>query len=179
MRPAHAATAATAPTTATAVTVTAAATALAAALLSAACGFHLQGHTPLPAVMQTPYVEAPDRQSDFIQSLRHALLSNGAQLVRDKGKASAVVSILRDNVARRTLTVSATNQPNEYEVTYSVTFEVSAGGKELLAAQELSATRTYSFQEQLLLAKGHEEDILRQDMARDLADMVVRRLSSL
>jgi LPS-assembly lipoprotein len=162
-----------------AATAVAAVTVAATATLLVACGFHLLGHTPLPAVMQNPYVEAPDRQSDFIQSLRHALLSNGAQLAQDRNKASAVVSILRDNVARRTLTVSATNQPNEYEVTYTVAFEVSAGGKELLAAQELSATRSYSFQEQLLLAKGHEEDILRQDMARDLADRVVRRLSSL
>ena len=37
----------------------------------------------------------------------------------------------------------------------------------------------YSFDERLLLAKGHEEDILRKDMARDLADEVMRRLSSL
>jgi len=56
---------------------------------------------------------------------------------------------------------------------------VSAGGKELLAAQELTATRSYSFQETLLLAKGHEEAILREDMARDLADRLVRQLSSL
>ena len=32
---------------------------------------------------------------------------------------------------------------------------------------------------QVLLAKGHEDDVLRADMARDLADMVMRRLSSL
>ena len=37
----------------------------------------------------------------------------------------------------------------------------------------------YSFDETLLLAKNHEEQILRQDMARDLADMVMRRLASL
>jgi outer membrane lipopolysaccharide assembly protein LptE/RlpB len=30
-----------------------------------------------------------------------------------------------------------------------------------------------------LLAKNHEEMILRQDMAHDLADMVMRRLASL
>jgi LPS-assembly lipoprotein len=148
-------------------------------LILGGCGFHLQGHNPLPAVVKSPYVEAPDRQSDFVQYLRHALLNNGAQLVEDRGQASAVVSILGDSVARRVLSVSALNQPNEYEVTYTVRFEVSAGGKELLPAQEVSATRTYSFDERLLLAKGHEEDILRQDMARDLADMVMRRLSSL
>jgi len=56
---------------------------------------------------------------------------------------------------------------------------VSAAGQELLPPQELTATRTYSFSESLLLAKNHEEDILRQDMARDLADMVMRRLASL
>ena len=151
---------------------------LGAALL-AGCGFHLQGHTPLPAVVRTPYVEAPDRQSDFVQYLRHALLSNGAQLIPEKEKASAVVSILRDSVARRVLSVSATNQPNQYEVTYTVGFAVSAAGKELLPPQEISATRTYSFDERLLLAKNHEEEILRHDMARDLADMVMRRLASL
>jgi LPS-assembly lipoprotein len=130
-------------------------------------------------VVKNPYVEAPDGQSDFIQSLRHALLSNGAQLAQDKSKASAVVSILKDKVVRRVSSVSALNQPNQYEVTYTVAFSVSAGGKELLAAQELTATRSYSFQETLLLAKGHEEAILREDMARDLADRLVRQLSSL
>lgn len=152
---------------------------LVAALLVGGCGFHLQGHTPLPAVVKMPFVEAPDRQSDFVQYLRHALLLNGAHLMQERAKASAVVSILNDSVARRVLSVSALNQPNEYEVTYTVRFAVTAGDRELLPAQEVSATRTYSFDERLLLAKGHEEDILRQDMARDLADMVMRRLSSL
>jgi len=151
-----------------------------AAVLLGGCGFHLQGHTPLPPVVRTPFLEAPDRQSDFIQYLRHALLSNGAQLTPERDKASAVVSILRDSVARRVLSVSATNQPNQYEVTYTVGFSVSGpGGKELLPPQEVSATRSYSFDETLLLAKNHEEQILRQDMARVLADMVMRRLASL
>ena len=151
-----------------------------AAVLLGGCGFHLQGHTPLPPVVRTPFLEAPDRQSDFVQYLRHALLSNGAQLTPERNQASAVVSILRDSVSRRVLSVSATNQPNQYEVTYTVGFSVSGpGGKELLPPQEVSATRSYSFDETLLLAKNHEEQILRQDMARDLADMVMRRLASL
>lgn len=151
----------------------------AAALLLAGCGFHLQGRASLPAVVKTPYLEAPDPQSDFIQYLRHDLLSNGAQLMYEKTHASAVVSILSDRVVRRVLSVSSVNRVNEYEVTYTVAFSVTSQGKQLLAPQELSATRTYSFDESLLLAKGHEEDILRQDMARNLADMVMRRLSSL
>jgi LPS-assembly lipoprotein len=147
--------------------------------LLAGCGFHLQGRAQLPPVVKTLYLEAPDRQTDFVQSLRHALLSNRATLAPEKADASAVISILRDSVTRRVISVSATNQPNEYEVTYTVTVAVASPTKQLLAPQELSEVRTYSFSEPLLLAKGHEEDTLRVDMARDLADRVMRLLASL
>jgi LPS-assembly lipoprotein len=153
--------------------------AVAAAALLAACGFHLQGRAPLPDVMKRPFLEVPDVQSEFAQRLRHALLANGADLMPQKDHASAVISILSDNVRRRVLTVTATNQPAQYEVTYTVGFTVNAGDQQLLAPQEVTATRVYSFDERLLLAKGHEEDVLRQDLASDLADRVMRRLSSL
>jgi LPS-assembly lipoprotein len=133
----------------------------------------------LPASVKTPFVEAQDRQSVFVQSLRHALLSNGAQLADAKDQSSAVVQIIKENYKKRVLSVSATNQPNEYEITYTITFAVTAGDKELLAQEEIAATRTYSFDERLLLAKGHEENLLRADMARDLAGRVMRRLASL
>jgi len=149
------------------------------ALLGAACGFHLQGRAPLPAVVKTPYLEAPDRQSDFVQNLRHELLANGAQLSAARAKSSAVISVLQDQLTRRVVSVSAANQPNQYEVTYTVRVAVSAGDKELLPAQEVTEVRTYSFSEPLLLAKGHEEDVLREDMARELADRVMRLLSRL
>jgi LPS-assembly lipoprotein len=148
-------------------------------VLLGGCGFHLQGRAPLPALVKSPYVEAPDRQTDFVQSLRHDLLQNGAQPVQLKSQASAIISILQDQMVRRTVSVSASNQPNLYEVTYTVRVSVSAGDKELLPAKELIATREFSFSEPELLAKGHEEDVLRQDMARDLADQVMRLLSRL
>jgi len=75
--------------------------------------------------------------------------------------------------------VSAQNQPDEYELTYTVRFSVTAGDKELLPPTDISNVRSFAFSEQLLLAKNHEETILRQDMAHDLADMVMRRLASL
>jgi LPS-assembly lipoprotein len=145
----------------------------------AGCGFHLQGREPLPESMKAAYVQATDQQTDFAQSLRKALLTSGARPARQKSLASSVVYILRDEVVKRTLSVSALNKPNEYEVTYNVRFSVSTGEKELLAPQDISATRSYSFDESKQLAKEHEEEILRQAMAHDLADRVVRQLSSL
>src|ERR1700729_1653318 len=144
-------------------------------LVLSACGFHLQGHTPLPDVVKTPYVQTTDRQSEFVISLQRAMISSGAHPVEQKSKASAVVNIIKDDVVRRTLSVSAQNQPDEYELTYTVRFSVTAGDKELLPPTDISNVRSFAFAEQLLLAKNHEETILRQDMAHDLADMVMRR----
>ncbi len=153
--------------------------ALFASALLGACGFHLQGHTPLPDSLKAAYVQAQDPRSDFVQSLRKAMLISGAHPAEHKDKSTAVVTIVKDEVTRRVLSVSAANRPTEYEVTYTVQFSVSSGDKELLANQEVAATRSYSFDERLLLAKEHEEAILRQAMARDLADIVMRRLASL
>jgi len=124
-------------------------------------------------------VQATDMQTDFAQSLRKALLTSGSRPPSDKKTASSIVNIIKDDVVRRTLSVSAQNKPNEYEITYTVRFSVTAGDQELLAPQDISATRSYSFDETRLLAKEHEESILRQAMAHDLADRVIRQLSSL
>lgn len=152
---------------------------LAAAALLAGCGFHLEGRTPLPVVMGHPYIHAQDQQTDFVQSLRRDLLISGAHPAARADQASAVIRILQDHVTSRVLSVSATNQPTEYQVIYSVRYSVSAGGRQLLPAQTLSSTRSYTFDESLLLAKEHEKAILEGAMGRELAGIVMRRLASL
>lgn len=147
--------------------------------LAGGCGFHLEGRVALPALMRRPYIEAADQQSDFVQSLRREMVIAGARPTERSSGATATVRVLADAVARRVLSVSAQNRPTEYEVTYTVRFSVSAGGRLLLAPQQVFSSRSYSFDESLLLAKQHEEAILQQAMGRDLADIVMRRLASL
>lgn len=152
---------------------------LVAAALLGGCGFHLQGRTPLPTVLKLAYVQATDEQSDFVQGLRKALIASGARVTDNSVDATAVVHILKDTLAQRVLSVSAGNLPREYELTYTVQFAVRAGARDLLPMQEVSATRDFSFDESALLAKNNEEEILREALAHDLVDMVMRRLSSL
>lgn len=143
------------------------------------CGFRLQGHSPLPPQFKMSYVDARDRQSDFVQGLRKALLVNGASLTEDTAVATATVHVLDDKRTQRVLSVSPDNLPREYELTYTVRFSVTSGDKELLSAQEVSTTREYSFAVSELLAKKNEADILQAALAHDLVDAVMRRLSSL
>jgi LPS-assembly lipoprotein len=152
---------------------------LIAALALDACGFHLQGRTPLPAALATTRVIADDDQTDFVQGLRRALIFSGSKLTEQSERATGVVHIHKDEVTQKIISVSVKNIPREYEVTYTVEFSVEGVSGELLPSQKVSITRDYSFDETKLLAKENEEAILREGMARDLVAIVMRRLSAI
>jgi LPS-assembly lipoprotein len=144
-----------------------------------ACGFRLAGSEPLPAVMARPYLSLKDPYTDFSREFEHQLKSSGATVQLTREGATATVDVTKDLVEQRTLAVSAQNIPTEYELTYTVTFSVHGGDKQLLAPQTISLSKDFSFDVTLQLAKEHEADILRQQMARDLVAITMRRLTSL
>lgn len=149
------------------------------AICLVACGFQLQGRATLPQSLRRIHVEASDAQSDFVLALRSSLVTSGAQLVEQPAPTAATVQITRDKVSERVLTVSARNIPTDYELTYEVEVGVRGAGRELMAPETLSLSRVYSFDETRLLAKDREKVILQEALARDMAGVVLRRLSSL
>lgn len=145
----------------------------------ASCGFQLQGRQVLPPPLATVQVDAVDRHSDFTRALRRSLDASGARLVDRGGEGVAVVKVLSDRVTENVLSVDARNIPTDYELIYEVEVEVRANGEELMPAEPFLLSRIYSFNETKLLAKEREKDVLRQALARDMAGMVLRRLTSL
>ena len=154
--------------------------AIAALLLSVAlggCGFRLAGSEHLPAVLAKPYLSVKDPYTDFSREFERELKSSGALLQLGRQDATATIEVTKDIVEQRTLAVSARNIPTDYELRYTVTFEVKGPDAQILAPQTITLSRDYSFEENELLAKEHEADILRAHMAQDLATMAMRILS--
>jgi LPS-assembly lipoprotein len=129
--------------------------------------------------MKVTYVDAKDARSDFMRGLTRALEAGGATLVPAREGATAVLKVERDQTGQRVLSVSARNTPTEYEIYYTVTYSVRSAEAELLASRTLTLTRDYSFNDEALLAKQHEEEFLREALARDLVAQVMRSLASL
>ena len=153
---------------------------LGAGLLAlAGCGFQLQGALDLPAGVERVYVSSEDELSPFGVAMRERLDAIGAREPRSASNADAVVRVLSERTGRRVLSVSARNTPKEYELFYTVNFSIDRAGTEVVPREELSMTRNISFDETQLLAKDREERILRDALARDLADLVLRRLEAL
>ena len=154
--------------------------AIATLLLSAAlggCGFRLAGSEHLPPVLAKPYLSVKDPYTDFAREFERELKSSGASLQPGRQDATATIEVTKDLIEQRTLAVSARNIPTDYELRYTVTFKVEGHDDEILAPQTITLSRDYSFEENELLAKEHEADILRAQMARDLATMAMRVLS--
>jgi LPS-assembly lipoprotein len=152
---------------------------LVAAALPAGCGFRLAGSDPLPGLMARTYLSLRDPYTDFSREFEHQLKIGGATLQPLREGATAYIEVTRDQVEQRTLSVAAANIPTEYELTYTVTFAVRTAEKEVLAPQTLSLSKDYSFDEHFQLAKEHEADILKQQMAHDLVAIAMHRLTSL
>jgi LPS-assembly lipoprotein len=154
---------------------------LAAAVLLAlgACGFRLAGGEHLPPTLARPYLSVRDPYTDFAREFEHQLKGSGALLQPGRQDATATIEVTKDFVEQRTLAVSGRNIPTDYELIYTVTFDVSGPDGQLLAPQTISISKDYSFEENVLLAKEHEADILREQMARDLAAIAMHRLTRL
>src|SRR5580692_2016030 len=103
---------------------------LAALTMLSACGFRLAGSDPLPGVLARPYLSLKDPYTDFSREFEHQLKSAGATLQNVRANSTATVEVTKDLVEQRTLSVSATNIPTEYELTYTVTFLVMGTDKE-------------------------------------------------
>jgi len=143
------------------------------------CGFHLRGHTPLPAVMARPYVDAPDRYSALYAALFAQLRAAGATPAATAAESSGTIRLHVDETGRELLSVTADNKPGEYEVYYAAEFSIASGTTELLARQNVRLTRDYGYDETAVLAKEHEEQSLRVALADEIASLILRRLAAL
>ncbi len=148
-------------------------------LMLAACGYQLQRYNQLPAEMQLTYLQAGDHHSLFYRQLRRALDDAGITLTDGPSQAMATLVIRNDDTGQRLVTVSAQNQPLEFEVFYEVSFLVRSKDRELLPMQDISVMRDYTYDQTIVLGKRQEEEILREALVRDLVRRVLRSLNSI
>jgi len=146
--------------------------------LAQGCGWHLQGAARLPESMRSIYIESEDTYSDFYRELRVQLLAAGATVATDSAHAKSVVRIRRDNTGQRVASVSARNTPEQFQVFYTVEYSVDLDGDQVIETQEVEATANYSYDPTTVLAKQREQISMQKALARDLASMVMRRMTS-
>lgn len=151
---------------------------LAPVMLVAGCGFQFRGTPEFPPQMAVIHIAAADRYSPFYRELVTVLRRSDVMLTDDPARARTVLKILSDDTGRRLLSVTARNVPAEYEVYYRVRFSVDVDGVETVPLEQLALTREFAFDENAVLGKSGEEEVIRQAIASDLVGLVTRRLTA-
>lgn len=143
------------------------------------CGFELQGRTSYSANLDAIYLQVPDEATPLARELARSLSVANLKLVQDATTATAVLEIVNDDTGRSVESVTPQNRPREYRIFYRATYRILTGGKVVLNNQRVIRTRVYTYDETKVLAKAHEEDVLRQALAREIAGVITRRLASI
>jgi LPS-assembly lipoprotein len=146
------------------------------------CGWQLQGMHRIPENVVPLYLDLTDIHSPFAESLTQRLQQAGVDLTDDRNRAQAILRVNKDSSGHRVSSVSALNEPQQYDVYYEVEYRLDTrapGSTNLLAPQTLNAARIMTYDKNLGLAKQREELFLRDTLATELADEVMRKLSML
>jgi LPS-assembly lipoprotein len=153
-----------------------AAAALAAASL-AGCGFHLRGEIPGTAEAKTLYITGISQKNPFYGDFSQVLNTSGGSLASVPGKAGAVINIALARHERRALTLSRQGRANTFDLTFRLVYEIrSPKGEVLVPQQELEVRRDYFNDQSSPLGQGEEEALMRQEMEKEAAQTLLRRV---
>lgn len=148
--------------------------------LLAACGFQLRGEARLPDFMDRTFLAAADDSTLFVRELGLLLEANGVERVDQSNPEAATLRIESQHMSRQPLSVSGRARVREYLLVFEVSWRLeNPAGEVVLERDRLRITRDYSFDENEILAAQREEEFLRDDLSRSMANRLIRRLEAL
>lgn len=151
---------------------------LVVALVLQGCGFHLRGMGGVAPLQEVVFIRGGAAEAELMRELRSLVSSSGANLVDQEGAAGVVLVLLSSQFSKRVSAVSSTGRAAEYELRYQVDYGIQRAGESLASDQSLLVSRNMLFDESQVLAQSSEEAQLLQEMQREVAQRLLRRLQA-
>ncbi|GIU16600.1 MULTISPECIES: LPS assembly lipoprotein LptE [Shewanella] len=145
-------------------------------LLSAGCGFKLQGSYSIPEQLQTLSLSSQDEYSELTRLVRERLRLNSIAVVEPADNIPTV-RIISDSLDRSTLSIYPTGNVAEYELIYQVSFAVQLPKAESQRF-EVDIHRDYLDDPRTALAKSREMQLLLKEMRNQAADRIIQTLAA-
>jgi LPS-assembly lipoprotein len=144
-----------------------------------ACGFQLRGSNLAALKNSRVYIKSGGAD-ELARQIRRQLEFSELVVSKDPAQADYTIELGHETFKRSILSVSAeTGKVEEYELTYNSSLTISGpNGQVLLKTEPITAQRDYTFDENSVLGKFDEENKLREELTKNVADMVLRRLQA-
>lgn len=144
------------------------------ALLLSACGYHLRGSLELPAGLKNVYLEGGS--AELREQFKRTMETSSVPLASSPETAGIIVKIFDEDNQRRVLSLSSGGAANDFELAYRLDYEiVDSNNKVLMARQPIEIKREYYNDQQFVIAKGNEEDVIRNEMYQQAVRSIVNR----
>lgn len=149
----------------------------AALMAAAACGYTLRESAPLPEVLGSVAILAVNMDSLLVMDLERELQSAGASVRPVNSRGASTLRIDSETAERNVVSLDSRAKVGEYELNYRVVYGVDgADGKPLLPNTPISLSRTYSFDEQQAIGAGQEDELIRNELRREVVRIIMERL---
>jgi LPS-assembly lipoprotein len=148
------------------------------AILLNGCGFNLRGSYLLAPELQTINLSSVDKFGELTRVIKQHLTINDVELVEKTNNSIPQMRILKDSLDRRTLSVFPNGQVAEYELIYTVRYQILIPDK---AVQRFSfeLNRDYQDDPDIALAKSRELSLMLSEMRIEAANKILRDMASI
>jgi LPS-assembly lipoprotein len=144
-----------------------------------ACGFQLRGSNLEPLKQSKVYVNSSNA-NPLAREIREQLEFADVPIAKTATDADYVVDVSNEKFERKVLSVSGdTGKVEEFEILYYADFTIrGSDGKTLVKSEPITGQRDFIFVEDSVLGKSDEENKLQDEIRRQSAASVLRRLKT-
>ncbi|MGB2740563.1 MAG: LPS assembly lipoprotein LptE [Cognaticolwellia sp.] len=142
------------------------------------CGFQLRGNYLLAPELQTMQFSSVDQYGELTRLVKQHLTINDVVLVQQSDDAIPQMRMLKDNLDRRTLSVFPNGQVAEYELIYTVRYQILIPGQEVKNFR-FELNRDYQDDPDIALAKSRELSLMLREMRQEAAKKILRDMASI
>ena len=146
-------------------------------LMLSACGYQLKSQVDLDSAYDKTYIQHAI-SAPLYRPLAVALSNQGLNLVDDAADATAKILIIKDSLEKQIQSIGTNNRVQEYRLDYELIFAVHFLDSIKIPEQTLNLSRDYAFDIGQITGTQAEERILREQMYKDMAQMIIRSISS-
>ncbi|MDD2722710.1 MAG: LPS assembly lipoprotein LptE [Methylovulum sp.] len=145
------------------------------ALLVNACGYHLRGAVDLPEGLKKVYLEGAS--IPLREQFRKVLRTASGELTATPEAAGTIIKIANENSDQRVLSLSARGRSNELELYYRLQYGlVKSDNTVLMENQPIEIKREYFNDQQDMVAKDNEQQVIRNEMVHQAVRMMLDRI---
>lgn len=144
-------------------------------ILLSGCGFQLRGNDQAAMPMDTLALVYPGGRYPLADMLRDALVARDVQ-VPEQSAEQLTLQLTAERLNRRALTLNNRGGAGQYELTLEVDAYVLMSGNLIAGPETLAVTGSFFEDTANISGSNNGVEQALDDMRRELADQIVRRL---